>query len=188
MSDKSSEVCWNEEQFESTDKYQIYKDASHDRNRIERELKKQGRENKDRYDKLERDSNKRYDDLKQELGSVNVRLGRIEDWAGDLVLCTFVEASFQKLSGISTKDKGFKRTLDEVDENAISSIEKKTKFKVSEWLQSYSSVAYNDPSRNEIVHNKLPDKTLVRESLDKHKGSMAVEVISFFHVVIKEVY
>ena len=101
--------------------------------------------------------------LDEKYDKLEVRLGRIEDWAGTLVLCTFIEVSFYELTKIDTKKKGLKQTLDDTDEAVF---QEKTGIKKSAWLESFISVAYNDPSRNEIVHKKLPDRNLVNEILD----------------------
>lgn len=89
QSNQSSDVSFSEAQFNSTDGYQVYKDASHDRHRIEREFKEQARELKELLMLQARELKEQARENKERYDTLDARLGRFEDWAekfGDLDL------------------------------------------------------------------------------------------------------
>jgi hypothetical protein len=171
MSEHSTDVSWDLEQFEATDPYEIYKQSSHEKHTLYRRLNHVEAEIKHQQ---------------AEIKGLKSRVSGLEEWAGIPILSTFAEASFQKLMKISTKEKGLKRTIEESDEEEI---ENKTKFHKNEWIEAYQFVNTQEPSRNNSMHhNILPAKEFVLSTLEANILKMNVPVSSFFYQLTKKVY
>jgi hypothetical protein len=162
------------------DGFELYKEKSNSVGQLREEMRTQFKAQQD----INNDLQSQIDDLKSD---VNL----IMNWTAKVCLGTLFEVVLKQKLGITQAIKigEFLYGNQIINNQNISqmNVKRKTGFEIQDWQEMYNFLN-SSPSRNQIVHELLPDKEIIKKAFSIEKSRMIPSVKSKIYALIDETY